>query len=97
MWPPRRSECDDAISPANGGGRVNKRRGTVYFVEMTNPYVECDLPPRRATSPPNPDSIEYATVNQLTTHDQNALLVGVKTFRQSRQTIGFEQMPSRLG
>ena len=63
--PPRKTHCDNVISPADPDARYNKHRGTGYLVQIMETFSEEDSP--------RPDLITHVAVDELTMHDQDAL------------------------
>ncbi len=76
--PPRASDCDGVISPADPDARYNKHKGTGYLVQIMETFVEDDSPSEQAddeeSHPPLPDLITHVAVDPLTMHDQDALV-----------------------
>ena len=71
--PPRKSDCDGVISPADPDARYNKHRGTGYLVQIMETYAEDDSPKQNDSESPKPDLITHVAVGKLTMHDQDAL------------------------
>jgi len=75
--PPRKSDCDGVISPADPDARYNKHRGTGYLVQIMETYAEDDLSEENDDEnngePSKPDLITHVAVDPLTMHDQDAL------------------------
>jgi hypothetical protein len=72
--PPRTSDCDGVISPADPDARYNKHRGRGYLVQIMETFVEDDVSPAADSPPPKPDLITHVAVDKLTMHDQDALV-----------------------
>jgi hypothetical protein len=70
--PPRQSDCDGIVSPADPDARYNKHRGVGYLVQIMETYSEDDSPEDDAP-PAKPDLITHVAVGKLTMHDQDAL------------------------
>lgn len=70
--PPRQSDCDGIVSPADPDARYNKHRGVGYLVQIMETFAEDDSA-QDASHPPKPDLITHVAVNKLTMHDQDAL------------------------
>jgi Transposase domain (DUF772) len=71
--PPRASDCDAVISPADPDARYNKHRGTGYLVQIMETFNEDDSTEQKDSEPSKPDLITHVAVDQLTMHDQDAL------------------------
>lgn len=71
--PPRKSDCNGVISPADPDARYNKHRGTGYLVQIMETFAEDDSPQSDDSPPPQPDLITHVAVDALTMHDQDAL------------------------
>ena len=71
--PPRKSDCDGVLSPADPDARYNKHRGTGYLVQIMETFTEDDSAGKDASLPSKPDLITHVAVDQLTMHDQDAL------------------------
>ena len=70
--PPRKSDCDGVLSPADPDARYNKHRGVGYLVQIMETFAEDDSPDDDS-SPSKPDLITHVAVGKLTMHDQDAL------------------------
>jgi hypothetical protein len=70
--PPRQSDCDGIVSPADPDARYNKHRGVGYLVQIMETFAEDDSPEDDAP-PAKPDLITHVAVGKLTMHDQDAL------------------------
>lgn len=71
--PPRASDCDGVISPADPDARYNKHRGTGYLVQIMETFAEDDGSEQQDSRPQKPDLITHVAVDQLTMHDKDAL------------------------
>ena len=71
--PPRASDCDGVISPADPDARYNKHRGTGYLVQIMETFAEDDSTEQKNSEPRKPDLITHVAVDQLTMHDKDAL------------------------
>ena len=71
--PPRASDCDGVISPADPDARYNKHRGTGYLVQIMETFAEDDGSEQKDSRPQKPDLITHVAVDTLTMHDQDAL------------------------
>jgi hypothetical protein len=71
--PPRKSNCDGVVSPADPDARYNKHRGVGYLVQIMETFAEDDLAKKDESLPWKPDLITHVAVDQLTMHDQDAL------------------------
>lgn len=71
--PPRSSDCDGVVSPADPDARYNKHRGVGYLVQIMESFAEDDSTAGDEEQPPRPDLITHVAVDQLTMHDQDAL------------------------
>ena len=71
--PPRTSDCDGVINPADPDARYNKHRGTGYLVQIMETFAEDDSPKEDGSQPAKPDLITHVAVDKLTMHDQDAL------------------------
>lgn len=71
--PPRKSDCDAMINPADPDARYNKHRGTGYQVQVMETFSEDDGEKEDESTPRKPDLITHVAVNPLTQHDQDAL------------------------
>jgi hypothetical protein len=71
--PPRQSDCDGIVSPADPDARYNKHRGVGYLVQIMETFAEEDSAQQNTSHPPKPDLITHVAVDKLTMHDQNAL------------------------
>lgn len=71
--PPRSSDCDGVVSPADPDARYNKHRGVGYLVQIMETFVEDDSTAGNEEQPHRPDLITHVAVDQLTMHDQDAL------------------------
>jgi hypothetical protein len=71
--PPRVSDCDGVISPADPDARYNKHRGTGYLVQIMETFAEDDGSEKKDSRPQKPDLILHVAVDKLTMHDQDAL------------------------
>jgi len=70
--PPRKSDCDGVLSPADPDARYNKHRGGGYLVQIMETFAEDDSPDDDS-SPSKPDLVTHVAVGKLTMHDQDAL------------------------
>ena len=71
--PPRTTDCDTVISPADPDARYKKHKGTGYLVQLMETFVEDDAASRIAgddeqdeTKPAKPDLITYVAVERFT-------------------------------
>ncbi|MCA9236243.1 MAG: transposase [Planctomycetales bacterium] len=71
--PPRKSDCDAVINPADPDARYNKHRGTGYQVQVMETFAEDDGEEEDESAPRKPDLITHVAVNPLTQHDKDAL------------------------
>jgi Transposase DDE domain/Transposase domain (DUF772) len=71
--PPRKSDCDGVVSPADPDARYNKHRGVGYLVQIMESFAEDDSAAENEEQPPRPDLIIHVAVGKLTMHDQDAL------------------------
>jgi len=71
--PPRTSDCDGVINPADPDARYNKHRGTGYLVQIMETFAEDDSPEEDDSQPAKPDLVTHVAVDKLTMHDQDAL------------------------
>lgn len=79
--PPRKTDCDTVISPADPDARYNKHKGTGYLVQIMETFDEDDAASRNdgdagqeKVPPAKPDLITHVAVGPLTMHDQDALV-----------------------
>jgi hypothetical protein len=79
--PPRTSDCDGVISPADPDARYNKHKGTGYLVQIMETFTEDETTdPENSPSEQDdselskPDLITHVAVDPLTMHDQDALV-----------------------
>ena len=73
MRPPRKSDCDGVVTPADPEARYNKHRGVGYLVQIMESCAEDDSMAGNEEQPPRPDLITHIAVDKLTMHDQDAL------------------------
>ena len=71
--PPRTSDCNGILSPADPDARYNKHRGTGYLVQIMETFAEDDSQTEDEPQPTKPDLITHVAVDKLTMHDQDAL------------------------
>lgn len=72
--PPRKSDCDGVISPADPDARYNYHRGKGYQVQIMETFVVDDIAEQQDQDVvQKPDLITHVAVNQLNKHDQDAL------------------------
>jgi hypothetical protein len=71
--PPRNSDCDGIVSPADPDARYNKHRGVGYLVQVMETYTESTSAEPPGSQPPKPDLITHVAVDKLTLHDRDAL------------------------
>jgi Transposase DDE domain len=71
--PPRASDCDGVISPADPDARYNKHRGTGYLVQIMETFAEDDSTEQKDSKSRKPDLITHVAVDKLTMHDKDAL------------------------
>ncbi len=70
--PPRKTDCDGIVSPADPDARYNKYRGSGYLVQIMETYIEDDNP-EISSKPTTPDLITHVALDPMTMHDQDAL------------------------
>lgn len=71
--PPRFTDCDTVLSPADPDASYNKHKGTGYLVQIMETYAEDDSPPADDRSRAKPDLITHVAVGKMNVHDQDAL------------------------
>ncbi|QDU94486.1 transposase [Lignipirellula cremea] len=70
--PPRTSDCNTVLSPADPDASYNKHKGAGYMVQIMETYVE-HAEPADEQEPVKPDLITHVAVGKMTTHDQDSI------------------------
>ena len=90
--PPKKSGCDNVISPADPDSRYNKHKGTGYLVQIMETFAEDDARSKSTSDaedddaqPPKPDLITHVAVDPLTMHDKDALEPALNDTQQRGQ------------